>query len=74
MKIGIHKSYIYKKEIKDMKYNTDKNKLVMLPIEVKDRLDNVITSLVKERLNNGDKKLKVSYADAIKHLLEKNDM
>ena len=31
-----------------MKYNTDKNKLVMLPIEVKNRLDNVITSLVKD--------------------------
>jgi hypothetical protein len=57
-----------------MKYNTDKNKLVMLPIEVKNRLDNVITSLVKERLSNGEKKLKVSYSDAIKYLLEKNDM
>ena len=57
-----------------MKYNTDKNKLVMLPVEVKERLDGVITSLVKERLNSGDKKLKVSYSDAIKYLLEKNDM
>jgi len=57
-----------------MKYNTDKNKLVMLPVEVKERLDNVITSLVKDRISNGDKKLKVSYSDAIKYLLEKNDM
>jgi hypothetical protein len=54
-----------------MKYNTDKNKLVMLPIEVKDKLDEVIKMMVTKRLEEGNKKLKVSYADAIKYLLDK---
>ncbi len=54
-----------------MKYNTDKNKLVMLPIEVKDRLDEVIKMIVTKRLKDDDKRLRVSYADAIKYLLDK---
>lgn len=53
-----------------MKYNTDKNKLIMLPIETKERLDAVVNLLVRQRLDSGDKKLKVSYSDAIKWLLE----
>ena len=56
-----------------MKYNTELNKHILLPIEVKDRLDQVILSIVKERIDNGDKKLRVSYADSIKHLLESYD-
>lgn len=54
-----------------MKYNTDKNKLVMLPVETKNRLDEVIKMIVTKRLEEGDKKLKVSYNDAIKYLLDK---
>lgn len=54
-----------------MKYNTELNKHILLPIEVKDRLDEVILSIVKERIDNGDKRLRVSYADAIKYLLDK---
>jgi hypothetical protein len=54
-----------------MKYNTELNKHILLPIEVKNQLDGVIRSIVEYRLLIGDKRLRVSYADAIKHLLEK---
>ena len=53
-----------------MKYDTDKNKLVMLPVELKDKLDKVILMMVKQKIENGDTKLKVSYSDAIKYILE----
>jgi len=53
-----------------MKYNTEKNKLVMLPSDVKSRLDGVITLIVKQKIARGETRLKVSYADAIKWLLE----
>lgn len=53
-----------------MKYNTEKNKHILLPVETKERLDAVVNLLVRQRLDSGDKKLKVSYSDAIKWLLE----
>jgi hypothetical protein len=53
-----------------MKYNTDKNKHILVPVETKERLDAVVNLLVRQRLEAGDKKLKVSYSDAIKWLLE----
>lgn len=55
-----------------MKYNTDKHKLIMIPSELKSELDKVILEIAKEKINNGDTKLKVSYADAIKLLLKKH--
>jgi len=54
-----------------MKYNTELNKHILLPIETKNRLDQVILSIVRERIDNGDMRLKVSYNDAIKYLLDK---
>lgn len=57
-----------------MKYNTELNKHILLPIETKLRLDEVILLLTKERITNGDMKLKVSYNDAIKYLLENASM
>jgi hypothetical protein len=56
-----------------MKYNTDKNKLIMFPIETKERLDLVIKLMIEEKIKNGETKLRVSYADAVKFLLEKSN-
>lgn len=53
-----------------MKYDTEKHKLVMLPLEIKNELDEVIIKLVQEKINNGEKKLKVTYSNAIKELLD----
>lgn len=60
-----------KKQIKIMKYNTELNKHILLPIEVKERLDEVIKMIITKRIEQGDKRLRVSYADAIKYLLDK---
>ena len=54
-----------------MKYDTEKNKHILLPIEVKESLDVIIRDIIQERLDKGDKRMRVSYADAIKKLLEK---
>jgi hypothetical protein len=65
----------YKKNIYTiMKYNTELNKHILLPVEVKERLDKIIVSIIKERITKGETKLRVSYSDAINFLLEKNDM
>lgn len=56
-----------------MKYNTELNKHILLPIETKDKLDQVILSIVKKRIENGDMRLRVSYNDCIKELLESYD-
>ena len=53
-----------------MKYDTEKHKLVMLPLEIKNELDEIIIKLVQEKINNGEKKLKVTYSNAIKELLD----
>lgn len=57
-----------------MKYNTELNKHILLPVETKKRLDDVIYQITKSRLDNGDTKLKVSYNDAIKYLLDNASM
>ena len=57
-----------------MKYNTEKNKHILLPIETKDKLDQVILTKVKKRIENGDMRLRVSYNDCIKELLESYEM
>jgi hypothetical protein len=52
-----------------MKYNTEKYKLVMIPIELKNELDTIIVKLVQEKIDKGETKLKVTYSTAIKELL-----
>jgi hypothetical protein len=54
-----------------MKYNTELNKHILLPVETKNRLDEVIKIIITNRLREGDKRLRVSYNDAIKYLLDK---
>ncbi len=53
-----------------MKYNTEKYKLVMIPVEVKEQLDELIIKLVQKKIDKGEKKLKVTYSTAIKELLD----
>jgi hypothetical protein len=54
-----------------MKYNTELNKHILLPIETKNRLDEVIKEIIKERIKNCEMNLRVSYNDCIKYLLDK---
>jgi hypothetical protein len=54
-----------------MKYNTELNKHILLPVETKNRLDEVIKMMITKRLEEGDKRLRVSYNDCIKYLLDK---
>jgi hypothetical protein len=56
-----------------MKYNNELNKHILLPVEVKERLDKIIVSIIKERISKGEIKLRVSYSDCIKELLESYD-
>lgn len=52
------------------KYNTEKNKHILIPIELKEELDSLIESLTRKELEQGNKRPRVSYADAIKSLMK----
>jgi hypothetical protein len=53
-----------------MKYNSDKFKAILIPIELKDELTEIMYDLIYIKIKNKEKKIEVSYGEVIKVLLE----
>jgi hypothetical protein len=53
-----------------MKYNSEKFKQILIPVELKDDLDTIKYELIMTKIRNKEKNIEVSYGEIIKALLE----
>lgn len=53
-----------------MKYNSDKFKQILIPVELKDELDTIKYELIMTKVRNKEKNIEVSYGEIIKAFLD----